>query len=110
MAIFGVRRVGGNMEHIVSAIAGLLVWVVGNVVYADKRRRGVGGFARFLAFWSGLPGTFFSMLLVDEGSQPALEPPPDDEDALLDEVRRARAQLIEAPDPETGDGTTEEES
>ena len=98
------------METIVSALAGFLVWVVGNVVYLDKRRRGVTGFVRFLAFWSGLPATFFSLLLVEEGSQPALEPPPDDEEALLAEIREARKKQIGAP--ETGDrtGQSQEES
>jgi len=108
-AIFGVRRAGGNMESILQSVVGFLVWVVGNVVYVDKRRRGAHGFARFLAFWLGFPGTFLSKLLVIEGSQPALEPPPDDEEALLIEVRKARMERIEPPDGESA-GETEERS
>ena len=98
------------METIVSAVVGFLVWVVANVVYADKRRRAVRGFARLLAFWLGLPGTFLSLLLVKEGSQPALDPPPDDDESLLAEVRRERTERIEAPDDDTRDGGTEEAS
>lgn len=95
---------------ILDAVVGFLVWAVANVVYVDKRRRRAGGFARFLAFWFGLPGTFFSMLLVDEGSQPALDPPPDDEEALLTEVRRERRKGIQPPDGESRAEETEEES
>ena len=98
------------METIVSAVAGFVVWVMSNVVYADKRRRGARGFARVLAFWFGLPATFWSMLVVDEGSQPALEPPPDDEEALLAEVRRERMERIESHHPESRAGQAEEES
>ena len=109
-AIFGVHRLGGNMETIVGGVAGFLVWVVGNVVYSDKRRRGVGGFARLLSFWLGFPGTWLCLFLVEEGSQPALDPPPDDEEALLAEVRRARRLTIEPPDGGARSEKTEEES
>lgn len=98
------------METIVGAVAGFLVWVVGNVVYADKRRRGVRGFARFLSFWLGMPATWLCLLVVEEGSQPALDPPPDDEEALLAEVRRARRLTIDRPDGGGRSRKTEEES
>ncbi|HSG08575.1 MAG TPA: hypothetical protein VLA36_09460 [Longimicrobiales bacterium] len=98
------------MESIVGGVAGFLVWVVGNVVYADKRRRGVGGFARLLSFWLGFPGTWLCLLLVAEGSQPALDPPPDDEEALLAEVRTARRLKIERPEGGTPSTRTEEKS
>jgi len=79
------------MDILLREIAGLVVWLVANAVYLDSVRRGRRGFKRFLAFWMGLPATFLCKLLVTEGSQPDLQPPPDDEDALLEDVRRSRA-------------------
>jgi hypothetical protein len=78
------------MGSLVEELAGLVVWLVANWAFLGARRTGTRGLRRFLAFWMGLPGTLFTLLLVQEGSQPRLAPPPDDEDALLAEVRRSR--------------------
>lgn len=79
------------MEILVREVVGLFVWLVANAVYLDALRRGRPGFKRFLGFWMGFPGTFFTKLLVAEGSQPTVEPPPDDDASLLADVRRDRA-------------------
>ena len=97
------------LERLVAAVVGLMVWVVANVVYANQVRVGKRGFRRFLAFWLGFPATFFSLLVLDEGSQPALEPPPDDEEALLREVRRDRARALEGHAPPDADRNEEKD-
>lgn len=79
-----------SLSSLIQRITGALVWLVANVVYLDKRRRGRRGFARFFAFWLGMPVTVFTLFLVREGDEP-LPRPPDDDDALLREVRRDRA-------------------
>jgi hypothetical protein len=89
-------------------VVGALIWVLANLVYTGEVRRGRGGFVRILAFWWGLPGTIASKLLVEEGSQPVIKPPPDDEEALLAEVRRARMKLIEHPEGDDRPGGREE--
>jgi len=91
------------LEILLRELIGLIVWLVANAVYLNSVRKGTRGFRRFLAFWMGLPATFFTLLLVTEGSQPALAPPPDDEEGLLEEIRRNRGL---APGDE-GDGTDE---
>jgi hypothetical protein len=49
------------------------------------------------------------MFLVREGARPNFSPPPDDDDALLEEVRRDRAQRApSAPAPEAIQGKGEE--
>jgi len=96
------------METVIGSVVGVLVWLLANVVYADKRRRSVRGFARLVAFWLGLPVSVLTMVFVGEGSQPTLEPPPDDDDALLAEVRRDRVENIQPPDGESRGDTTEE--
>jgi len=78
------------MEGFIKELVTFIVWMVANVVYQDARRRNRRGFLRFLSFWMGMPVTILSMIFVREGSQPDLVPPPDDEEALLDEIRRAR--------------------
>ena len=78
------------MGFLVEELVGLIVWLVANAVYLSARRTGSHGIHRFLAFWMGLPGTLGSLVLVKEGSQPRIAPPPDDEDGLLAEVRRDR--------------------
>jgi hypothetical protein len=89
------------MEAFIAELAGALVWLVANGVYLDARRKGTRGFVRFLAFWMGLPVTWISLIKVAEGSQPVIEPPPDDEEALLAEVRRDRAlRAANAPPPQ----------
>lgn len=84
------------MDGLVKELVGLVVWLVANGVYLASVRKGEKGFRRLLAFWMGIPGTLVTLMAVREGSQPVLEPPPDDEDALLAEVRRARR--LRAPD------------
>jgi len=102
------------MGLFIRELAGLVVWLLANLVYLRARRTGSRGFQRVLAFWMGLPGTVASMFLVKDGSQPRIAPPPDDEDNLLAEVRRDRwlrtgGTPIEPPRP-GADDTTEEES
>ncbi len=80
-----------SVSALVKSITGMLVWVVANVVYFDKKHRGVKGLARFFAFWFGLPLTFLTNILVREGEEGRIRPPPDDEEELLREVRRDRA-------------------
>ncbi len=78
------------MDGFVEQLVGLVVWLVALAVYVDARRRGRHGFTRLVAFWVGFPATWISLLVVREGSQPDIEPPPDDEVALLEEIRRER--------------------
>jgi hypothetical protein len=79
------------MGFLVEELVGLVLWLVANWTYVQARRTGRHGFTRLLAFFFGLPGTVATLFLVREGSQPRLAPPPDDEEGLLAEVRRARA-------------------
>ena len=79
-------------------------------MYLDMKRKGVGGFGRIVAFWLGNPATWFTFLFVPEGRQPRFQPPRDDEEALLSEIRRDRKQrgLTEPTthrDEATGEGT-----
>lgn len=67
-------------------LIGTIVWAAATVVYLDKRRKGVRR-GRWIAFLAGYPWTLLGMFLVREGSLPQIEPPPDDEDRLLREVR-----------------------
>ncbi len=78
------------MDHFIQQLVGAVVWVVALLVYMDLRRRGKHGFTRFIAFWAGMPGTFLSMFAIREGTQPDIAIPPDDERALLEEIRRER--------------------
>lgn len=78
------------MGFLLEELIGLAVWLVANTVYLRARHTGSRGLQRLLAFWMGLPGTFLCMVLVKEGIQARLAPPPDDEEALLAEIRRAR--------------------
>ena len=78
------------LEATVTAVVWAVSNVVSNLVYFDLKRKGIHGFTRFLAFWMGTPWTWVSFFTVPEGSQPTLEPPPDDEALLLQEVRRDR--------------------
>jgi hypothetical protein len=73
-----------------SVVAGV-IWVVANVVYFTRKLHGRRGFARLLAFWFGLPLTWATFFLMPEGRVDRIRPPPDDEGALFDEVRRDRA-------------------
>jgi hypothetical protein len=81
---------GGAMLGFIEEIVGLVVWVVSLAVYVDLRRRGRHGFTRLVTFWVAFPGSWISMIWAREGSQPDIAPPPDDEAALLEEIRRGR--------------------
>lgn len=94
------------MDWFVKEIIGLFVWLVANAVYLGSVRTGRKGIRRFVAFWMGLPGTLVTLVVVKEGSQPDLAPPPDDEDALLEDIRRSRA--IQAGPQEDQSRETEE--
>jgi hypothetical protein len=67
-------------------LLGAIVWVAANVIYVDLRRKGRRK-GRWVAFFAGYPGTLVSMFVVREGTIPQIEPPPDDEDRLLREIR-----------------------
>ena len=81
---------------LLQAIAGGALWALANAVYFDMKRKGTRGFRRFLAFWFGTPTTWATFFLVPEGSMDLVKPPPDDEIALLTEIRQDRAQRIAA--------------
>jgi len=66
---------------------GAIVWATANAVYFDLRRKGVRGFGRFAAFWAGNPATWITFFAVKEGRVEHVEPPPDDDERLLREVR-----------------------
>lgn len=89
---------GDVSGYLFEALAGFLVWLVANVVYLDMVRGGTRGLRRLVAFWFGAPTTFLTLILVKEGSRFRVEPPPDDEDALLAEIRRDR-RLRGGPGP-----------
>ncbi|MEQ8328839.1 MAG: hypothetical protein RH859_00095 [Longimicrobiales bacterium] len=76
--------------YLLETVVGFIVWLIANVVYLDMKRTGTRGFRRFLAFWFGAPSTSLTLLLVRPDSHPRLEPPPDDEEALLAAIRRDR--------------------
>jgi hypothetical protein len=67
-----------------------IVWTLANIVYVDLRRQAKRGFGRFASFWAGWPGTMLALFAVREGSATPIEPPPDDEARLLEEVRADR--------------------
>jgi len=73
---------------------GAVLWATANAVYFDMKRKGTRGFRRFLAFWFGTPTTWATFFLVPEAKVPQIKPPPDDEVALLAEIRRDRARRI----------------
>lgn len=81
---------------LLEAFAGAVLLTVANAVYFDLKRKGQRGFARFIAFWLGTPVSWATWLLLPEGTAPQLEPPPDDEESLLREVRLDRARRIAA--------------
>jgi hypothetical protein len=82
-----------------------IVWALANVVYIDMRRKGVRGFGRFAAFWVGFPATWASLLVVREGRAATIEPPEDDEAALLREVRLDRRARLGSGRAEGSGGT-----
>jgi hypothetical protein len=73
------------------ATFGALVSLTANVIYIDKKRKGVRGFGRICAFWLGTPVTWLWLFFLPEGKLREIEPPPDDVEGLLEEIRRDRA-------------------
>jgi len=98
------------VDILIRELAGFAVWLVANGVYADLRRKGEKGFARLVCFWLGLPVTWLSLLLVREGSQPRVRPPPDDVLGLLQDIRRDRALRAGDPQESDRDKSSEEET
>jgi hypothetical protein len=80
------------------------VWVFANVLYRDLRRKGESK-GRVISFLVGYPGTLVSLFTVQEGEMPRIEPPPDDEERLLGEIRVDR----ELREDRTGGGEEPEE-
>lgn len=80
-----------------------IVWSFANVVYLDLRRKGRRR-GRFIAFFAGYPGTLISLFMVPEGRVPEVEPPPDDEDRLLREIRVDRELRRDRERLEAGGG------
>jgi hypothetical protein len=74
------------MDIFLGSLIGAIVWTFGNVLYLDLRRKGIRR-GRLLAFFVGWPGTLFTAVSVREGTVPQIEPPPDDVDRLLREIR-----------------------
>ena len=67
-------------------LIGAIVWAFANVLYVDLRRKGVRK-GRVVSFIVGYPGTLLSLFAVREGTVPRIEPPDDDDDRLLREIR-----------------------
>jgi hypothetical protein len=88
-------------------LVGAILWTLANVVYYDLKRKGVRGFGRFAAFWVGTPTTWITFFCVREGRYPTFEPPPDDEGALLAEIRSDRALRAAAEQTGEAAGTLE---
>lgn len=88
----------GLSAYWVESLISFLVWLVANLVYLDRKRSGRRGVRRILAFWLGSPTTWLTLVFVREGSTLRVVPPPDDEGALLAEIRRDR-RLRGGPGP-----------
>lgn len=73
------------------ATVGGIVSILANVIYIDRKRRGLPGFGRMCAFWMGTPLTWLWFFIIPEGKQPVIAPPKDDMDELLAEIRREKA-------------------
>ena len=71
-------------------LAGFVLWLTANVVYLDRKRVGRGGLGRLISFWLGMPTTLLTFFFLPEGTALEVKPPPDDEEALLAEIRRDR--------------------
>ncbi|HEX9885580.1 MAG TPA: hypothetical protein VGA70_03790 [Longimicrobiales bacterium] len=96
-------------ENAVEMVIGLFAWFIANWVYLDFRRTGRRGFKRLVGFWMGWPGTFLSMLLVRDGSQPAMLGDDTGLDQLMNQIRRDRRLRAgdERPSPDPPDGEHE---
>jgi hypothetical protein len=92
-----------------------LVWAIANIVYLDMKEKGKRGFTRFCAFWAGTPTTWLILFFVKEGQPREVLTPPDDADALFEEIRRDRAltdgagQTSQDPGPREDQQLGEEE-
>ncbi len=86
-----------------NVLVGAIVWALANAVYYDLKRKGVRGFGRFAAFWVGTPTTWITFFCVREGRHPSFEPPPNDDGALLAQIRSDRA--LRGAAEEGGDST-----
>lgn len=87
---------------------GSVVSILANLMYASYRSSGKFGFGRLLSFWTGFPLTLCVALVIP--ARRARRELPDDEDELLAEIRRDRAQRLiaerasaEAADHEAAD-------
>jgi hypothetical protein len=99
-----------GVDVLIHELAGFAVWLVANGVYVDLRRKGEKGFARLVCFWLGLPVTWLSLLVVKEGSQPRIRPPPDDVLSLMQEIQRDRALRAGDSADQEPDESSEEET
>ncbi len=85
------------MGPFLNAVVPAIISVLANVVYFDMKRKGVRGWGRFFAFVAGNPMTWITFFFVHE--RPVVgprvvdtfQPPEDDDQALLAEIRRDRA-------------------
>lgn len=92
--------IGPFLQALIAAI----VWVVANVVYLDLKRKGIHGFTRFAAFWVGTPTTWITLFAVPDGKLQDLRPRNDDDDeALLEAIRRDREVRGLGPVTETSE-------
>jgi hypothetical protein len=79
------------VDVFIRELAGFAVWLVANGV------------------WLGFPVTWISLLVVKEGSQPRVRPPPDDVRSLLHDIQRDRAlRAGDPPDPDRDESSEEE--
>lgn len=100
------------MDIHVGVQVGSAVSILANLMYASYRSSGKSGFGRLLSFWTGFPLTLCVALVIPaRRARPEL---PDDEDELLAEIRRDRAERFiaerasaEAADHEAADTETD---
>ena len=71
---------------------GSVVSVLASLMYASYRSSGKFGFGRLLSFWTGFPVTLCIAMVVP--ARPPRRELADDEDELLAEIRRDRAQRL----------------
>lgn len=85
------REQDGGTLLMFEAIVGGIVSILANVIYIDRKRKGLPGFGRICAFWMGTPLTWLWFFVIPEGKRPVIAPPKDDMDELLAEIRREKA-------------------
>ncbi len=88
------------MDIHIGVQVGSLISILASFMYYGFRRSGERGFGRLATFWMGFPATLVIAMVVP-AAQPLLRVA-DDEEALLREVRRDRAErlLAERASPE----------